>query len=553
MKIVSVSRVLFLVFYRLLQWKTLKRYYISWKNFQNVNKKTIPQELNDYLAYVARTGDPVYQWSLVKSLFKEKLLNVITDFYETTPGIEIPPYPNVDPFNYDIMKNSLLERLDSFTSAPFTVQRICELLTFPRKQYNRVDKFMRAIEKNILVVSTREPGHQRQPEPENAEPIEPIVNGSDNNSEYNVDVEMEDMSWKDSSASKQSSEPQPGSSDAHISVDDIEARLQAKQETSMDTQEKVVTQYESVTPPELNVTENTVESVQSPTEPLQEIASTSEDAKNNNSSPEPPESKEDVEMKGDTPNQTIVIPEIKVEDVEMTEQNLIEQTNISKNAEKEEKDIQKKSEQAPPETTQITVEDNSSNSDKSEELKQTPELSSSEESSSSSDNTDGNSNSPKTDEHIDMQDESQSNEKIESPENIDTNKIESENIETPIENEIPLNKIESENYSISDVQSELPKVTVNVDSKSEEPESNTSDTNTTATTDTNTTTTTTDTNTTITTDTNTTTTDTNTTTTNTTTIITTTTTTISNTTSTTPAVEIKKEECKTETSADTAT
>lgn len=517
------------------------------EEFSKRKQKTIPQELNDYLAYVARTGDPVYQWSLVKSLFKEKLLNVITDFYETTPGIEIPPYPNVDPFNYDIMKNSLLERLDSFTSAPFTVQRICELLTFPRKQYNRVDKFMRAIEKNILVVSTREPGHQRQPEPENAEPIEPIVNGADNNSEYNVDVEMEDMSWKDSSASKQSSEPQPGSSDAHISVDDIEARLQAKQETSMDTQEKVVTQYESVTPPELNVTENTVESVQSPTEPLQEIASTSEDAKNNNSSPEPPESKEDVEMKGDTPNQTIVIPEIKVEDVEMTEQNLIEQTNISKNAEKEEKDIQKESEKAPPETTQITVEENSSNSDKSEDLKQTPELSSSEESSSSSDNTDGNSNSPKTDEHIDMQDESQSNEKIESPENIDTNKIESENTETPIENEIPLNKIESENYSISDVQSELPKVTVNVDSKSEEPESNTSDTNTTATTDTNTTTTTTDINTT------TTTTDTNTTTTTTTTDTNTTTTDTSTTTisTTTPAVEIEKEECKTETSADT--
>ncbi|XP_045451837.1 serine/threonine-protein phosphatase 4 regulatory subunit 2-like [Melitaea cinxia] len=439
------------------------------------------------------------------------------------------------------MKNSLLERLDSFTSAPFTVQRICELLTFPRKQYNRIDKFMRAIEKNILVVSTREPGHQRQPEPENGERI---VNGSDNNSEYNVDVEMEDMSWKDSSASKQSSEPQPGSSDAHISVDDIEARLQAKQETSMDTQEKVITQYESLTPPELNVTENTVESVQSPTEPVQEIASTSDDAKNNNSSSEPPESKEDIEMKGDTPNQSIVIPEIKVEDVEMTEQKVIEQTNISKNAEKQE-NIQKKSEQAPPETTQITVEGNSSHSDKSEELKQTPELSSSEESSSSSDNTDGNSNSPKTDEHIDVQEESQSNEKIESPENIDTKKIESENTETPIENDVPLSKIESENYSISDVQSELPKITVDVDSKSEEPE-NTTDTNTsttTTTTDTNTTTITTDTNTTTITSTNT----------NTTTTTTTPTTTISitNSASNISAVEIEKEVCKTETSPDT--
>lgn len=59
-------------------------------------------------------------------------------------------YPNVDPFNYENMKKILLERLDSFNSAPFTVQRICELLAEPKKQYTRIDKFMRAVEKNIL-------------------------------------------------------------------------------------------------------------------------------------------------------------------------------------------------------------------------------------------------------------------------------------------------------------------------------------------------------------------------------------------------------------------
>lgn len=48
------------------------------------------------------------------------------------------------------MKNALLERLEAFHAAPFTVQRICELLTDPRKQYSRIDKFMRAVEKNIL-------------------------------------------------------------------------------------------------------------------------------------------------------------------------------------------------------------------------------------------------------------------------------------------------------------------------------------------------------------------------------------------------------------------
>lgn len=134
----------------------------SLDEFAKLKPKDIPRELEDYLSYVAKTGDPVYQWSVVKCLFREKLLNVITEFHETNPTIDLPPCPNVDPFNYESMKNSLLERLDSFPSAPFTVQRLCELLTTPRKEYSRADKFMRAVEKNILVVSTREPGNVRR-------------------------------------------------------------------------------------------------------------------------------------------------------------------------------------------------------------------------------------------------------------------------------------------------------------------------------------------------------------------------------------------------------
>lgn len=133
------------------------------EDFSKVKPKEIPPELEHYLTYVAATGDPVFQWTLVKSLFREKLLIVITDFFESTLTVELPPCPNVEPFNYERMKTCLLERLDTFTSAPFTVQRICELLTNPRKEYNRADKYMRAIEKNILVVSTREPGSGKRP------------------------------------------------------------------------------------------------------------------------------------------------------------------------------------------------------------------------------------------------------------------------------------------------------------------------------------------------------------------------------------------------------
>ncbi|XP_015183778.1 PREDICTED: serine/threonine-protein phosphatase 4 regulatory subunit 2-like isoform X1 [Polistes dominula] len=142
--------------------------------FQKMRPTEIPRELEDYLCWVAKTGDPVYQWSMIKTLFREKLTRVMTDFYESCPTLELAPCPNVEHFNYDTMKNNLLERLESFANAPFTVQRICELLTAPRKEYNRVDKFMRAIEKNILVVSTREPG----PIARRSENGDSMVNGS---------------------------------------------------------------------------------------------------------------------------------------------------------------------------------------------------------------------------------------------------------------------------------------------------------------------------------------------------------------------------------------
>lgn len=109
----------------------------------------------------------------------------------------------MDPFNYETMKTALLERLDSFSAAPFTVQRICELLTDPRKQYSRIDKFMRAIEKNILVVSTTEPGRPKSlaDSSDYSDSLDSMVNGSSNVTggalgddlagDIDVDIELE--------------------------------------------------------------------------------------------------------------------------------------------------------------------------------------------------------------------------------------------------------------------------------------------------------------------------------------------------------------------------
>ena len=79
--------------------------------FQKMLQSEIPRELEDYLCWVAWTDDPVYQWSLVKALFREKLMRVMIEFYKNCPTLDLTPCPNVEQLNYDTMKNILLGRL----------------------------------------------------------------------------------------------------------------------------------------------------------------------------------------------------------------------------------------------------------------------------------------------------------------------------------------------------------------------------------------------------------------------------------------------------------
>ncbi|XP_077530147.1 serine/threonine-protein phosphatase 4 regulatory subunit 2-like [Haemaphysalis longicornis] len=126
-------------------------------NFANRQPAQIPYLLEEYLAYVAKTGDTVFPWDKVRPLLRRKLELVMEEFRTVSTTDEVPALPNVPPFNYEEMKDFILEAIDRFDGAPFTVQRLCELLVDPWRNYNRIDKYMRAVEKSVLVVSTIEP------------------------------------------------------------------------------------------------------------------------------------------------------------------------------------------------------------------------------------------------------------------------------------------------------------------------------------------------------------------------------------------------------------
>nr|SVE71900.1 EOG090X0BWU [Daphnia similis]SVE72526.1 EOG090X0BWU [Daphnia similis] len=135
----------------------------------------IPKSLEEYINHLAKTGETLFPWPKIRGVLRHKLELVIANFKEVCPTENLPPCPNVEPFKFEIVRDKILQQFDSFTCAPFTIQRLCELLCAPRKHYKRTDKFMRGIEKNLLVVTTVDPEQRKRSE--SVSSSQSLVNG----------------------------------------------------------------------------------------------------------------------------------------------------------------------------------------------------------------------------------------------------------------------------------------------------------------------------------------------------------------------------------------
>ncbi|XP_029637310.1 serine/threonine-protein phosphatase 4 regulatory subunit 2 [Octopus sinensis] len=119
--------------------------------------KEIPPILDQYLLQVAKTGETLFPWPRLKPLFVKKLDSVMQQFNEEYPADHLLMSPNVKNVKFEEMRNRIINAVNRFHGAPFTIQRLCELITEPTRHYKRSDKFLRGIEKNIMVVSTVDP------------------------------------------------------------------------------------------------------------------------------------------------------------------------------------------------------------------------------------------------------------------------------------------------------------------------------------------------------------------------------------------------------------
>ncbi|KIM49413.1 hypothetical protein M413DRAFT_21643 [Hebeloma cylindrosporum] len=138
------------------------------------------------LESIASTDIVQSDWDNLRDVIKAKIQKNISLFLSTTQkpdppapyapattasgGLKMPPFlprkpgqmhGTDPPLNYmneeeaTEMKDRIFAQLDQFDgSPPFTIQRLCELCVEPMKQYKSVGKYLRAVEKSVLVTST---------------------------------------------------------------------------------------------------------------------------------------------------------------------------------------------------------------------------------------------------------------------------------------------------------------------------------------------------------------------------------------------------------------
>ncbi|KAJ6546542.1 PPP4R2-domain-containing protein [Mycena vulgaris] len=137
---------------------------------------------HDSILHDVASAETLSEWPQLREIIKYKI-NQNVDLFLSGPGrpappAHFPPLPTASgglklapfpphksvvpaPVNYMTpqeaaeMKDVVFALLDQFDSnPPFTIQRVCELCLHPKHNYNSVGKYLRAVEKSLLVTST---------------------------------------------------------------------------------------------------------------------------------------------------------------------------------------------------------------------------------------------------------------------------------------------------------------------------------------------------------------------------------------------------------------
>ncbi|PAV65210.1 hypothetical protein WR25_14533 [Diploscapter pachys] len=119
-----------------------------------IRKHPSPQ-IEEYFEFVAQVGIPCVSWDKIKPAFLWKIKFVMDEVVRVEKLKSGTQSTSADGnSSFDETYKAILDKAADFDGAPFTWQRICELLTTPARHYKKAEKFVRALDKAVNVVTT---------------------------------------------------------------------------------------------------------------------------------------------------------------------------------------------------------------------------------------------------------------------------------------------------------------------------------------------------------------------------------------------------------------
>ncbi|TPX72176.1 hypothetical protein SpCBS45565_g00613 [Spizellomyces sp. 'palustris'] len=112
---------------------------------QNAGEKEWKPEYDEMLTRIADSCELKHPWPLVKEVIKLKIRRNLKgeSDVDADKGASVKDY-----------ETRIGQALDTFDEAPFTVQRLCELTVRPNEHHKNIWKYLRALEKVLLVTSS---------------------------------------------------------------------------------------------------------------------------------------------------------------------------------------------------------------------------------------------------------------------------------------------------------------------------------------------------------------------------------------------------------------
>ncbi|CAJ1346745.1 unnamed protein product [Effrenium voratum] len=119
-----------------------------------LSEEALSEELEGIIRSLADNGAAAcYPWDALRILLVTKLEKVLADFWHEAPDLKLREGETFDAA-VEPLKRSLLEPRRE--GAPWTTQRLCELLAEPRSGYKSTRKYMYALQRAILITTTEE-------------------------------------------------------------------------------------------------------------------------------------------------------------------------------------------------------------------------------------------------------------------------------------------------------------------------------------------------------------------------------------------------------------